>query len=436
MPTVRAVTLDVMRRPFRFGTVACFALLVCVPVSASKAGRTGKASGGATSLQRSRQFLAQGLRQSQRGRHAAAVAKLRKAAELDGSSAAVFFHLGNAHYQMAFRSGKPGPGDMEDVREAESAFQTAMALDPALASLESPYLLYHELALCYQALEKYGEALSMFDRAMRVAPSNPMPAVYTARLYHGMGDPSKSAASLEIGIQRARRVGNFHSLKQLLRSNPGFSLLTQAPENRAVLDAYDQVEQGLLTEAQAREKLEDAAEYRDSLRNASPSELRKKALQVPRQSSRLLARINEGDMNLKFRSFQAAIAEYQAALEEDGGNEALDPALKSRVLRNMGVAYRHLGQASEAVKVLGEVLRDPQLGASAYYQLALVYSVTGRYTHAINALDRSLREAPNQQELRQTMLLAKTDPELDPIRDRPEFQKMLEPYSRRMKSAR
>ena len=64
--------------------------------------------------------------------------------------------------------------------------------------------------------------------------------------------------------------------------------------------------------------------------------------------------------------------------------------------------------------------------AASHYQLAMAYSVSGRYGEALRAIDGTFASAPSQAELRKFMILAKSDSELEPVRDMPGFNAMLD----------
>ena len=53
----------------------------------------------------------------------------------------------------------------------------------------------------------------------------------------------------------------------------------------------------------------------------------------------------------------------------------------------------------------------------------------------MHALDLSLRNAPNIADLRKTLILARTEPELDAMRDMPGFNRILDQHSHRARIA-
>src|SRR5581483_6460044 len=115
-----------------------------------------------------------------------------------------------------------------------------------------------------------------------------------------------------------------------------------------------------------------------------------------------------------------AIAAYAAAFQADRKKGTLETAERARILENAGTSYRQLGQTDDAVRLLKQAIQEDPGRAGAYYQLALAQSVAGRFQDALRALDKALASASTPAELRKTSLLARTDSELDPLRDLPE----------------
>ena len=92
----------------------------------------------------------------------------------------------------------------------------------------------------------------------------------------------------------------------------------------------------------------------------------------------------------------------------------------------MGTSHIRLGLAQEAVLPLQRSLQAMPNNAAAHYQLALAYSVSGRFHEALRALDGAFQSAPSKGELRKYMISAKSDSELEPVRDLAGFAGLLD----------
>lgn len=396
-------------------------LLQALPAAASK------------TTPEARRLLERGAKSLGEQDYESAIRLLQRATSLDSGSAEAFFQLGNAYYQRAFQTGPaPEKADKADARQTVSAYQTALTLGYGGSSSQEAYVLQHGLAMCYETLGRYDDALDALKRAMELSPGNPMPALYAARLRYERGDLADATANFRLSVERARRIKGYKALARLVRTHPMFSALARAPQHKSLLEAYDLVEQGAITESEAGQRVAEMQEYRDSLNQGSSTALRRRSLGSV-EAAKLAAAVEAAHGDFRFGRFEDALEGYRRALEENAGKEALDAAQKSRVLENMGICYRRLGLAQESTSSL-EAAAKERPNASAYYQLALTYSNAGQFPKALSALDRSLYSALSAAELRKMLLLARTDPELDPVRDLPHFQRMLQPHLQRLKS--
>ncbi|MBI4425166.1 MAG: tetratricopeptide repeat protein [Elusimicrobia bacterium] len=390
-----------------------------------------------TNRSKARQLLTEGLQALRRREFNGAIAAFQRASEADPGSAQAFFQLGNAFFQRGFQRGTPDRADADDTQRALEAYQTSMALDPELKGLGEPFLLYHGMGQCLESLGRYDEAAEQMRRAAKAAPHNPMPMLYAAELRHRMRDMKKSAENLHQGVLRARRIGAYRSMAKLVRSHPQFAGMLRLPQNRAVLDAYDKVEAGKLAEGQAMDQVEEQLGMRDALRDTvrePADESRARIVAAPRADPRIQELLEQADGDFKWRQFRRAIVGYEQALREDRTKGSLDGAQRASVLERAGAAYRQLGLTNEAVQTLERSAQEGPRNPSTYYQLALAYSTAGQFTSALNALDKSFRHAQGALELRKTLLLARTDTELEPLRDLPAFQRMISTYALRARA--
>ena len=263
-----------------------------------------------------------------------------------------------------------------------------------------------------------------------------MPPLYLAELELRRGSARSSAESLLEAVERARKAHTYAALSRLVRRHPQFAALAQAPRTVILLHDYDDVEKGVLPLAAARERAEDRFAMRDSLNDLPRGAAdRSRTRILAAGDKRVLGLIEDADDDFKWHKYRQALAGYRAAFEADRRRGTLTGAERARVLENAGVAYRKLGQTDDAVTMLRRSIQEVPRTSSAYYQLALAQSAAGRFLDALNALDQSLRNAPNTAELRKTLLLARTDAELDSMRDMPGFSQILDEHSRRAKIA-
>jgi len=207
------------------------AVLLLAPPAAAKKKAAQKAAPGRAAA---KALVKEGLAEMEKRDFDAAIRKFTKAAEIQGDSA-TFFLLGYAHYQRGFKSGSPETADKDDALETVNAYAAAIELDADLKAVAQPYRLYHSLALSYEALNNYDQALDAYKEALQAAPANPMLPLYAARLRYRMGDMPKSAANLALSLAKARRIKKERLIIRTVKSDPLFSVLLGSPENRRII---------------------------------------------------------------------------------------------------------------------------------------------------------------------------------------------------------
>ena len=367
-----------------------------------------------------------------------AIAAFKTAVQADPGSAEAAFQLGNAYFERGFAQGTPDTADKADAQRALESYQSTLAIDPKLVEVSEPFLVRHGMAQCYEALGRLDEAAEQTRLAAKAAPRNPMPPLYLAEIELRRGDSRHSAESLLDAIERARKVHTYAALSRLVRRHPQFAALAQAPRTEIILHDYDDVETGALTVASARERAEERIAMRDSLNDqprGAAAQAQARLLAAPPVDKKVLGLIESADGDFKWRRYRNALAGYRAAFEADRRRGTLTGAERARILENVGVAYRQLSQTDEAVTMLQRSIQEVPQNSSAYYQLALAQSAAGRFLEAMHALDLSLRNAPNIADLRKTLILARTEPELDAMRDMPGFNRILDQHSHRARIA-
>jgi tetratricopeptide (TPR) repeat protein len=148
-----------------------------------------------------------------------------------------YFHLGYAHYQRGFSSGNPETADAQDASSAVSAYQTALAIDPGLASLDHPSRLYESLGLCYEALDLPEKAAAAYKQAIAVAPGNPLPSLYAARLRCARHELGPCEKNFDLAVKKAAENGRREKLLDLARGFRLFKPLFNSPVVAAELSS-------------------------------------------------------------------------------------------------------------------------------------------------------------------------------------------------------
>jgi len=380
-------------------------------------------------------LLEAGLDSLTRKDFTAAIGDFQKLSKARGDSAS-YFLLGYAYYQRGFRSGMPKTADKDDARETVTAYATAVALDPALGEVAQPYKLWHSLALSYEALGDEDKALAAYKKAMKSAPRNPLLPLYASRLRLEMNDVDESFESLALCLSEARATGHEKEVLAEIKSNPLFAGLLASPAHARLLHAFDasveppaptiastpRIEQ--LAEPRA-ETAKDAYGLRDSIR-ADPPKARA-PLSVKDQA--VMEQLAAAAEDYKFRRYRQAIASYGEVLHLNEDSGVLSPPQLAMIHERRGTAYNRLGLSPEAIQELRRSVQDMPFDTAAHYQLALAYAVSGEYQRSIHALNEAFKTSPTPADLRRYMLLAKTDSELEPIRDLPAFDSALEQYA-------
>ncbi|OGR60790.1 MAG: hypothetical protein A2X36_03650 [Elusimicrobia bacterium GWA2_69_24] len=352
--------------------------------------------------------------------------------------AAAFSRLGEAYYYRAFQRGTPEQGDLTDAEGAVDAYETALQLDPKFKVLQNPSLLYHGLAQCYDSLGRRDQALEAFQEAARLAPRNPMPLLYRARLYCKRNDRKLCIDSFQSGVRRARRFRVYPKLALLARTDPRFQGIMEVPQNQVILDSYDAVQRGLLSDAEARDRIQNADILRDAVHAAlvgnriqlprPPAAVRPEAPTLDRQ---VVGFIDAGHIAFHSGAFRDAVDSYQAALSADEEKGALDPARKALLFERIGASYRRLGLVELALPALERTVPGAPQTPSGLYELALCHALKGDVDAALGALASALEKAPNSVSLGRLLKAARSDRELSRVRKSEEFDRILAVHSTR-----
>lgn len=359
-----------------------------------------------------------------------AIEALERASRMDGAPPITFFLLGNAYYNQAFSGNTLETTDKHDIRSAVEAYETVLALDPSLEQVPDPFLLFHELAQCYETQERFPEALATIKKAMHASRKNPMPYLYGARIRFKMHDFKKSAENLYYSVRRARRIKMYPSLARLIKTSPHFSGMLNAPQNKIILDAFDAVHAGTLTEKEAKIKIKEFEPYRDALTEATA--VSPKRHPAPRKDPRVQKWITQAHRAYESQHYREAIEQYRNAMSADASRRTLSALEKSLLLERIGSSYRKLGLAGKAIQAFERSIEEMPHNSAALYQLALSYAVSGQLGDALTSLNRSLDSAHSMPQLRKSVLMARTDTELEVLHDLPRYKDIIESHVHRL----
>lgn len=382
-----------------------------------------------------------GLESLEAQQYAEAIEKFTEATRLDPRDPGAHFLRGYAHYQRGFIGGDPEAADKDDATETVRSYSVVLAMDPELASVSQPYRFYHSLALSFEALDANDKAVDAYKKAFALAPTNPMLPLYAARMRYRLGDQARSAANMALALRKARQIKKEAQVMRLLKTDPYFSAMLKSPIHRRLLGEYDPASAGSedAPDTEGAPELamasnEEGRDLRDSVKDSTDQ--RRQIISETSQESAVLRRMATANEEFKFGRYREAIDAYNETMGINQETQTLNPAQMSLIYERMGTSYNKLGLSAGAVKALRYSVQEMPGNANSHYQLALAYSVSGKFSHSLKALGEAFRNAPSQGELKKLMLLAKTDGELDPVRELPGFKSIMGTFQDRLTARR
>ena len=392
-------------------TIALAALLCTPPANASKHNKAPKAKVN----KEAQRFMSEGLANLDAGESSAAISNFNKAVRKEGSVSS-YFLLGWAHYQRGFKMGSTEAADRDDAQSAIDAYAMALGLDPELKALPDASRLYFSMALCYEAVQSYDKALDSYKMAFRAAPDKALIPMNAARLRLKMGDSAKAVSNIDLAMTKAMKNGQGKQLREAVRRDPAFAPLIADAASRKAL-GIGSVEDGTLV-ADARNE-----DLRDSVRDIPVKPV------APAQDAQVLEKIASGNIEFKFRRYLSAVSEYNEALSLDQERMTLGAPQTAQVYEKIGTAYNKIGQSDVAIRSLQKSLQQNPMNPSAHYQIALAYAMSGKTAVALNALGESFKACAGPNDLRRFVMQAKTDTEMEAVRDLPSFRTLVAQYS-------
>jgi tetratricopeptide (TPR) repeat protein len=263
-------------------------------------------------------------------------------------------------------------------QDAAAEYHRALELDP------HDYVSLYSLADTLKRLKRYREAAGVVDRAIAVAPDRPTAYAMKHWIYHAWHGPS----------QQARRV-----LEEVPAGIPGLE------ENWFLQELYQR-------------NYEAALEHLSSFPEPVIRRFYR-LLPVPLGECWCYSLMNQPDRARE--SGEAALVVLEEALRERPD----DPAVHI----SLALAYAYLGAKEMAINhadralELRPVSEDAWIGVQLLYDSAWVFAQVGELDRAIDQLEYLLS---NPTGISIAMLCR--HPELDPLRDHPRFQEILEKY--------
>ncbi len=411
------------------------ALLTALSASAAGPSPTDKAKAAALS--------AEGARELRARRHAEAVILLERATRLDPDAAEAFFRLGDAHHGLALARGVSDKLDAAEARAAVSSYERGVLLDPRLTTLSEPFSFYASLEECRQALGDNENALKANLRSIKVSQSNFMPRLQRASLHFTREEWGLSSVDFYRSVQAARQVKMYGQFARLVRQAPRFAALLKLPQNKIILDTFDALQAGELSEAEAEEQIHDYVDFsvaakeeeelsapeaqsyqiaaldredgemRDSLND--PASARRG--QIPEPPAQTMRRhIETGDEAYAAGRLREAILSYQSALALDPLRHEIPLYEGALLFERMGAAYRRLGLLEESLQALKKALDVPNKRASAYYELSLYCAHTLDFDRSLAFLEKAIRTASSDFERKRMTQDARENEEFASLR--------------------
>ncbi len=397
-------------------TIALAALLCTPPANASKNKKALKSKANPES----QRLMSAGLANLENGETSAAISTFNKAVRKEGT-VSTYFLLGWAHYQRGFKLGSTEAADRDDAQSAIDAYAMALSLDSSLKELPDASRLYFSMALCYEAVQSYDKALDAYKMAFRAAPTKALIPMNAARLRLKMGDTAKAVANIDIAMAKAMKSGQGKTLRDAVRRDPAFAPLIANVSSRKALGIGSDEDGTMVADLGIR-----GEEMRDAVRDTAPKPV------APAQDAEVLEKISQGNIEFKFRRYISAVSAYNEALSLDQERMTLGAPQTAQVYEKIGMAYNKLGQSEVAIRSLQKALQQNPMNPSAHYQIALAYAMSGKTAVALKALGESFKSCAGPSDLRRFVMQAKTDTELEAVRDLPAFRSTVAQYSDRV----
>ncbi|HEV3143562.1 MAG TPA: protein kinase [Gemmataceae bacterium] len=282
--------------------------------------------------------------------------------------------------------------------ESAASFSVCIALHP-----ESPWALYYR-ALCWAKVKEDARALVDFDRAIELKPDNPdflvNRAISRGKVKDMAGAEADFARALELGDSPAR----VHLLRSRIRREAGDNAGADADLAEGLRHAPHDADTWFMRGLARMETDPEGAlaDYNEALK------LNPRMFDSLRNKAHVLAE--------KLKRTEGAIAVLNTMLEYYPDSMI--------ALGGRGVYHARLGHVAEARRDAAECYRRDK-SAFGLYQQASLYAQLSK--HDAKAVDDALRLfAESLQRGFTDLQLIKSDEDMNPIRDHPQFRKLME----------
>jgi serine/threonine protein kinase/Flp pilus assembly protein TadD len=321
------------------------------------------------------------------GRFRDALAHLEAATDLEPRDFCAWFALALCHDRLG-----------QDA-EAVHGYTTALTLWP-----RPHWLLYFNRGLAHLRRRQFDKAGADFDRAVRLRPDEPEPYLNRALARQGQGRPAEAVADLTHALELGSAPTRVYFMRAYLRQQAGDAAGAHRDREAGLrLEPKDELSWIARGVARVQDDLDGAlADFEQALR------LDPRSLPALQNKAHVLS-YKPGRLADAVAALERALAFYPDAVETRSGRAVL---------------LARLGKAGEACAEAEAALRlDP--GPRIVYQAAGVYALASKTTgeddarKALQMLSSALKQGFGFD-------LLERDRELDPIRDRPEFRKVVD----------
>jgi len=308
-----------------------------------------------------------------------------------------YYYQGQLDYDRALIefsvAAKSFPNDNELLANMAYVWRRQGLFDHAIKNLESSLALspqsaqlMAELAHSYLCIRRYSDSIRYCDRCIQIAPDNKWAYVIKAMCFWcWKGDLESARSSLE-------------EMPDKTSPSSVWFLFLQEMYERNYQDALDRL-----------------------------SNLAAEVIEL--QSTFMPKSLSEGWACSLLKDYQRTKSYYESArilLEKAISEQPDDP----RVHSSLGLAYASLGRKEDAIRKgkraveLYPVTKDALLGPDRIMDLISIYTITGEYDDAMDQI-AYLLSIPCYHSKRFFFL----NPRLDPLRNNPRFQRMMEKQS-------
>jgi tetratricopeptide (TPR) repeat protein len=301
-------------------------------------------------------------------------------------------------------------------------------------------------------------AMKQLRLAIRLDRSDPEPFLQATRVRHKMGDREKAAGNLYFAVQRARRAGEYAAFAERVRTDEDYKGVLGDSGNSRVLDLFDAVDGGLMTEADAKARLRKPEPLRDALAGIAgpsaalrapvtpiPSQLLppggktvRKPLRTPAETTTICAKgcsktrlddlLSRAELSFGEGRYEDAAAQFELSLTLAELGDGMTEQRRGKTFERIGVSLRRMGLVRESITPLKAATRYLKGGTSAELQLAASYSKLGDERRSLKMLRRVFKKATAARASDVMVARIQADPEFSAITGSPRYEDLVARY--------